>query len=101
MYRVTRERTVQRSHDPSEYTIVAFGGVGPMCATDVAGGLDAPRVSVSPSPGIVPARRLLTADVKYDSQVTLGRDIAGVEAETVERQFEEPGQWSRNRRHPR
>jgi len=39
--------------------------------------------------------------VKYDTRVTLGRDIADVEAETVERRFEELEQQGRDCRHPR
>ena len=52
---------------------------------------------VPPSPGIASARGLLTADVKYDTQVTLGRDIADIEAETVERRFEELERQGRDR----
>lgn len=89
MYRAIREQTVQRGYDPREYTIVAFGGAGPMHAADIADELDAPKVLVPPSPGIASARGLLTADVKYDNQVTVSRDIAGVDAETVGEHFDE------------
>lgn len=89
MYRAIREQTVQRGYDPREYTIVAFGGAGPMHAADIADELDAPKILVPPSPGIASARGLLTADVKYDNQVTVSRDIADVDAETVEERFAE------------
>jgi N-methylhydantoinase A len=89
MYRAIREQTVQRGYDPREYTIVAFGGAGPMHAADIADELDAPKVLVPPSPGIASARGLLTADVKYDNQVTVSRDIADVDAETVGEHFDE------------
>lgn len=97
MYRAIREQTVQRGHDPREYTIVAFGGAGPMHAADIADELDAPKVLVPPSPGIASARGLLTADVKYDNQVTISRDIVDVETETVERQFDDLEQQGRDR----
>jgi N-methylhydantoinase A len=97
MYRAIREQTVQRGYDPREYTIVAFGGAGPMHAVDVADELGAPKVLIPPSPGIASARGLLTADVKYDNQVTISRDIAAVEAEAVERRFEDLERRGRDR----
>jgi N-methylhydantoinase A len=89
MYRAIREQTVQRGYDPREYTIVAFGGAGPMHAADIADELDAPKVLVPPSPGIASARGLLTADVQYDYQVTLSRDITDVDGDTVDDRFDE------------
>ncbi|MFW5963436.1 MAG: hydantoinase/oxoprolinase family protein [Natronomonas sp.] len=89
MYRAIREQTVQRGYDPREYTIVAFGGAGPMHAADIADELEAPKVLVPPSPGIASARGLLTADVQYDYQVTLSRDITDVDGDTVDDRFDE------------
>jgi N-methylhydantoinase A len=97
MYRAIREQTVQRGYDPREYTIVAFGGVGPMHATDIADELEASKVLVPPSPGIASARGLLTADVQYDNQVTLSRDLREVATETVEEWFDELGARGRER----
>jgi N-methylhydantoinase A len=54
-------------------------------------------VLIPPSPGIASARGLLTADVKYDNQVTISRNIAGVEAEAVERRFEDLERRGRDR----
>lgn len=95
MYRAIREQTVQRGYDPREYTIVAFGGAGPMHAADIADELGAPKVLVPPSPGIASARGLLTADVQYDYQVTLSRDITDVDGETVDERFDELEQRGR------
>ncbi|MFO7926496.1 hydantoinase/oxoprolinase family protein, partial [Natronomonas sp.] len=89
MYRAIREQTVQRGYDPREYTMVAFGGAGPMHAADIADELDASKVLVPPSPGIASARGLLTADVQYDYQVTLSRDITDVDGDTVDERFDE------------
>jgi N-methylhydantoinase A len=97
MYRAIREQTVQRGYDPREYTIVAFGGAGPMHATDIADELEASKVLVPPSPGIASARGLLTADVQYDNQVTLSRDLREVATETVEEWFDELGARGRER----
>ncbi len=89
MYRAIREQTVQRGYDPREYSIVAFGGAGPMHATDIADELNVSKVLVPPSPGIASARGLLTADVQYDNQVTVSRELTNVGAEFVEERFDE------------
>lgn len=88
MYRAIREQTVQRGYDPREYSLTAFGGAGPMHATDIANELDISTVLIPPSPGIASARGLLTGDVKYDYQTTISEDLREVDAERVDEQFE-------------
>ena len=44
-----RSRTIQKGHDPREFTLVAFGGGGPLAAAEVADLLGAPEVLVPPS----------------------------------------------------
>jgi N-methylhydantoinase A len=61
-----REVSIQRGHDPRDFTLVAFGGAGPMHATDVAAELGIPRVLVPPYPGNFSALGLLVSDVKHD-----------------------------------
>ena len=41
MAKAIRVISVQRGHDPREYTLVAFGGAGPLHAVEVAGGQQA------------------------------------------------------------
>jgi N-methylhydantoinase A len=88
MYRAIRESTVQRGYDPREYTVVAFGGAGPMHAAAIAEELEVGAVLVPPSPGIASARGLLTGDVRYDYQRTLSEPLADTDADTVAEQFE-------------
>ena len=88
MYRAIREQTVQRGYDPREYTLVAFGGAGPMHAADIADELETSRVLIPPAPGIASARGLLTGDVKYDYQTTVSQDLRDVDAATVDERFE-------------
>jgi N-methylhydantoinase A len=88
MYRAIRESTVQRGYDPREYTVVAFGGAGPMHAAAIAGELEVGAVLVPPSPGIASARGLLTGDVRYDYQRTLSEPLAEADADAVADQFE-------------
>ena len=69
-----RLATVERGRDPRHFTLVAFGGAGPMHAGAVARRLGIPRVLVPPSPGVLCALGLLVADVRTElSQTVLRR----------------------------
>ena len=88
MYRAIREQTVQRGYDPREYTMVAFGGAGPMHGASIAEKLEVSTVLVPPSPGIASARGLLTGNVKYDYQQTVSSPLEEVDGEFIEAAFE-------------
>ncbi|AUV81936.1 5-oxoprolinase [Salinigranum rubrum] len=88
MYRAIREQTVQRGYDPREYTIVAFGGAGPMHAASIAEELEVDTVLVPPAPGIASARGLLTGNVKYDVQQTVSQRLETVEGEYIDEAFD-------------
>jgi N-methylhydantoinase A len=66
MAREIRRVTVERGRDPAEFTLVAFGGAGPMQAAAVAGNMDIESVLLPRSPGVFSARGLLLADVRMD-----------------------------------
>ena len=66
MANAIRVRTVQKGHDPRQFTLVAFGGAGPLTAVEVAAHLKVPEVLVPKYPGITAAFGLLTTDLKYD-----------------------------------
>jgi N-methylhydantoinase A len=56
--------SVQRGHDPRDYTLVSFGGAGPLHAARLARELEIPRVLVPQHPGILCALGLLLSDLK-------------------------------------
>ena len=66
MANAIRSRTIQKGHDPREFSLVAFGGAGPLHAVEVALELGIPEVIVPAYPGITSAVGLLTTDLKYD-----------------------------------
>lgn len=70
MARAIRVISVQRGHDPRDYTLVAFGGAGPLHAARLAAELDMSRVLVPRSPGILCAMGLLLADLRADFATT-------------------------------
>lgn len=84
MASATREISIRRGHDPRDFTLVAFGGAGPMHACSVASELGIPRVLVPTSPGNFSAMGLLTADVRHDfvkTRLALQRELAQGEVE--------------------
>jgi len=60
--RALRRVSIARGHDPRRFTLVAFGGAGPLHACAVAQQLDIPRVLVPRYSGVLCALGLLMAD---------------------------------------
>ncbi|MEM7543075.1 MAG: hydantoinase/oxoprolinase family protein [Pseudomonadota bacterium] len=61
-----RTVSVKRGRDPRDYTLVAFGGAGPLHACYLADWLGMRSVLVPPSPGVTSAYGLLLTDVRID-----------------------------------
>ena len=66
MANAIRSRTVQKGLDPRAFTLIAFGGAGPMTAIDVANMMKIPEVIIPVFPGITSALGLLTTDLRYE-----------------------------------
>ncbi len=71
MAKAIRVISVERGYDPRDYTLVAFGGAGPLHAARLARELDIPRVLVPTIPGILCAYGLLVADLRTDFSRTI------------------------------
>ena len=63
--------SVEQGTDPREFTLVAFGGAGPLHAADIARILGAQQVLIPPYPGNTSAYGLLTAGLRTDLSTTL------------------------------
>ena len=61
-----REISIQRGHDPRDFTLIAFGGAGPMHAVALAEEIGITRVLVPRHPGNFSALGLLASDIKHD-----------------------------------
>jgi N-methylhydantoinase A len=66
MERAIRRISVERGHDPRDYTLVAFGGAAGMHACEVAAGLGVRRVLVPLHPGLLSAWGAAAADLQRD-----------------------------------
>jgi N-methylhydantoinase A len=75
MERALRVISVERGHDPRDFTLVAFGGAGGLHAAELAAALGMRRVYVPRQPGLLSAWGVLAADVERDR----GRTLRAVE----------------------
>lgn len=66
MARAVRAVSVESGEDPRQYTLVAYGGAGPLHAVDVAAEVGIPAVLVPPNPGTLCALGLLVTDIRTD-----------------------------------
>jgi len=88
MERALRHISVERGHDPREFSMVPFGGAGGLHAVALARALQIPRVLLPASPGALSAIGVVTADVVKDSSRTVMIDVAKANAvDTLERAF--------------
>ena len=71
MEKAIRLISVERGHDPREFTLVCFGGAGPLHACSLARGLGIPRVLVPAMPGALSALGILMSDAVRDYSRTV------------------------------
>ena len=71
MERALRVISVERGHDPREFTLVSFGGAGGLHACELADALRIPRVLVPYNPGVLSAWGALASDVIKDYSRTV------------------------------
>ncbi len=88
MANAIRSRTVQKGHDPREFSLVAFGGAGPLHGVEMARDLGIPEVIIPPYPGITSAAGLLTTDLKYDAIRTEFQTSGNVDGNRLSRDFD-------------
>ncbi|TMB86811.1 MAG: hypothetical protein E6J45_13330, partial [Chloroflexi bacterium] len=68
-----RAVTVERGRDPRDFTLVAYGGAGPLHATSLAAELRIPQVLVPAGPGTHGACGMLVTDIRHDASRTVHR----------------------------
>ncbi|MBI1880099.1 MAG: hydantoinase/oxoprolinase family protein, partial [Chloroflexi bacterium] len=89
MANAIRAITVERGIDPRQFTLVAFGGAGPMHAVFLAEELSIPRVVIPLSPGTFSAWGMLHTDIRHDLVRSFYHPLVSVTAAHVENVFRE------------
>jgi N-methylhydantoinase A len=79
MAQALRIVSVERGHDPQEFSLIAFGGAGPVHAAALAEELQIPEVIIPPAPGAFSALGLVASDLKRDFSRTLYADLRQLE----------------------
>lgn len=67
MERALRRVSVERGHDPRAFTLLPFGGAGPLHACDLANALGVRRILVPPFPGVLSAYGMLVAGIATEA----------------------------------
>jgi N-methylhydantoinase A len=79
-----RRMTIQKGLDPREFSLVAFGGAGPMHAIEIAQVLEIPEVIVPAHPGTTSALGLLAVDTRHDLVHTYTQPYEEIDPAAVE-----------------
>jgi len=87
MEKAIRVISIERGHDPRDFTLVAFGGGGPLHACSLARALRIPKVLIPTAPGALSAVGILLADTVRDSSRTVM--LPGDAIQSLSRHFAE------------
>jgi len=71
MERALRTVSVEQGYDPRNFTLLPFGGAGPLHACDLAAALGIRRILCPPIPGVLSAYGMLVAEVTRDASQSL------------------------------
>lgn len=87
MERAIRAISLERGYDPRRFTLLAFGGAGPMHACELAEQMHIPRVLIPPYPGILSALGVAIADIVKDYSRTVMLQGGEISRERLEAAF--------------
>jgi N-methylhydantoinase A len=84
MMAAVRSVSTNRGRDPRDFDLFAFGGTGPVLATELAGQLGISRIIVPANPGLFSAFGLLHSNIEYDYVQTFLRPGVNIGSEELE-----------------
>ena len=80
-----RSNSVARGVDPREFSLMPFGGAGPLHGVALAEAVSAKNVIVPVAPGITAAMGLLQTDMQYEHARSLIASLSEVTANTIDK----------------
>ena len=89
MANAIRMISVVEGHDPREFSLMSFGGAGPLHATAIARKLSIPKVIIPVVPGNTSALGFLLADLRIDKIRTFPMRSDSLDVDRINRQFED------------
>jgi N-methylhydantoinase A len=101
MVRAIRAITVERGFDPRDFTLLAFGGAGPLHARQVAIALGVNEILVPPLPGILCAQGAVASAFKEDLVCTIRQELQtssdlAILAHAIDKLLEDARRWSQS-----
>ena len=87
MAKILRIVSVERGYDPEEFTMIAFGGAGPMHCCALAEELGINRIVVPLSPGLFSTLGLLVTDLKLSYVKSVRKRISEINPSMLENSF--------------
>lgn len=84
-----REISIQRGHDPRDFTLLPFGGAGPLHAAEIAREMGISRILVPRHPGNLSAIGLLGSDFRYDLVRIFLAELGAVDPARIRKAFED------------
>ncbi len=87
MASAARMYVAEKALAPSELTLFAFGGAGPIHAVSLARKLGCPRVVVPPFSGVMSSLGLLAAPIAFERSRAVRRLVGALDLQTIERDF--------------
>jgi N-methylhydantoinase A len=89
MSKILRIVSVERGYDPRNFTLIAYGGAGPMHACALAEDLGIQKIIVPVNPGLFSAFGMLAADFKYHASKPVMKDVSEVDVRRIEDAYAE------------
>jgi 5-oxoprolinase (ATP-hydrolysing)/N-methylhydantoinase A len=84
MVQAIEVNSVRRGFDPRDFSLVAFGGGGPLFGCEIAREMAIPLTIFPPAPGLTSALGLLTTDVAYDQSRTVTKFLSTVDTRDLD-----------------
>ena len=79
--------SIQKGFDPREFTLIAFGGAGPLHACELAKEIGMQKVVIPLYPGALSAFGLVTSDIRHDYVQTIAKSAASLLPEELVRAY--------------
>src|SRR5260370_30634940 len=87
MERAIRTVSLEKGHDPRLFTLLPFGGAGPLHACELADALSIPKVFIPRYPGVLSALGMVFAPIVKDYVQTVMLDTHDLDDEILEAAF--------------
>jgi N-methylhydantoinase A len=82
-----RKVSTERGYDSRNFSLIAFGGAGPLHGCSLAERLSMRKVVIPPYPGVWSAYGLLTADIRHDLSLSVLKPIHKIDEGYLEDKF--------------